>query len=68
MVVQTLLKNASVAKEAVSNAIALLANAGPSPHANALDAAIITNSERVHRRVVQRLQPLLGKYFPDVAG
>lgn len=67
MVVQTLLHNAEAAKQAVSNAIALLATAGPSPQANALKDAFITDRTRVHKRVVQRLQPILGKYFPEAA-
>ncbi len=65
MVVQTLLSNADVAKRAVANAIGLLANEGPSPHANALENAIITDPARVPRRAVQQLRPILGKYFPN---
>jgi 5'-methylthioadenosine phosphorylase len=67
MVVQTLLHNTEVAKKAVANAINLLAKAGPSPHANALRDAIITNPERVPDAVVRRLDDLLGKYFPQAA-
>ncbi len=63
MVVQTLLHNTAVAKQAVANAIALLANAGPSPHANALRDAIITSRDSVPVDVVHRLDTLLGKYF-----
>lgn len=66
MVVQTLLHNTEVAKRAVANAIARLANAGPSPHANALRDAIITDAARVPDSVVRRLDDLLGKYFPQV--
>lgn len=62
-VIRTLMHNAGVAKEAVANAIALLADAGPSPHAAALRDAIITNKAAVPAGVVERLRLLLGKYF-----
>ena len=63
MVIRTLLHNADVAKAAVSHAIQLLAGAGPSPQQNALREAIITNRRAVRPEVVERLWPLVGKYF-----
>ncbi len=63
MVVRTLLHNAEVAKEAVANAIALLADAGPSPHAEALRDAIISNKQAVRPDVIERLDLIVGKYF-----
>ena len=63
MVVRTLLHNAEVAKAAVVNAIALLADAGPSPYANALEYAIITNRQAMPHAVVDKLALLLGHYF-----
>jgi len=63
MVVRTLLHNAEVAKTAVVNAIGLLAGAGPSPYANALEYAIITNRQAVPAPVVDRLSHLVGHYF-----
>lgn len=63
MVVRTLLHNAEVAKTAVVNAIDLLAGAGPSPYANALEYAIITNRQAVPAPVVDRLSHLVGHYF-----
>ncbi len=63
MVVRTLHHNADVAKTAVSNAIALLADAGPSPYANALAYAIMTNKQLVARAVVDKLQHIVGHYF-----
>lgn len=63
MVVQTLLQNADVAKDSVVNAIRLLAGAGPSPHADALRDAFITDRTLVSQDLVDMLQPLLGKYF-----
>jgi 5'-methylthioadenosine phosphorylase len=62
-VIRVLLRNAEVAKQAVANAIALLADAGPSPHAHALRDAIITDKRRVPPEVVERLALLVGKYF-----
>jgi 5'-methylthioadenosine phosphorylase len=62
-VVQTLLRNADVAKQAVINAIRGLAGAGPSPYADALRDAIITNKTRVQPETVARLAQLIGKYF-----
>ncbi len=63
MVVHTLMHNAEVAKEAVSHAIALLADAGPTPQANALADAIITNKAHVPARAIEQLDLIVGKYF-----
>lgn len=62
-VIRVLMHNAEVAKAAVANAIAALREAGPSPHAHALRDAIITDKRRVAPEVIQRLAPLVGKYF-----
>ncbi len=63
LVVQTLLRNAAVAKEAVVAAIALLAEAGPSPYANAMRDALITNKQVVSTKAVEQLEPIVGRYF-----
>ncbi|MFN8445283.1 MAG: S-methyl-5'-thioadenosine phosphorylase [Caldilineaceae bacterium] len=63
MVVQTLMRNADIAKQAVANAIALLANAGPTPQANALRDAIMTNKKLVRPDVVEKLKLIVGRYF-----
>ena len=65
MVVHTLMHNAEVAKEAVSHAIALLADAGPTPQANALADAIITNKAHVPAEAIEQLDLIVGKYFSD---
>ena len=65
MVIQTLLRNASVAKQAVVNAIRLLADAPASPQAYAMRDALITNKSTVRADVVERLRPIVGKYFAD---
>ncbi|MCC6168516.1 MAG: S-methyl-5'-thioadenosine phosphorylase [Caldilineaceae bacterium] len=62
-VVRMLHRNAEIAKQAVVNAIAALAQAGPSPQANALQDAIITNRSAVPASVVERLHLLVGRYF-----
>jgi 5'-methylthioadenosine phosphorylase len=64
MVVRTLLRNAEVAKQAVVNAIRLLADAGPSPQRDALRDAFITDRRRVPPAVVEQLRAIIGKYFP----
>jgi 5'-methylthioadenosine phosphorylase len=63
MVIRTLLHNAGVAKQAVANAIRLLAGAGPSPQRNALQDAILTHKETVRTEVVERFSHIIGKYF-----
>ncbi|MBW7885402.1 MAG: S-methyl-5'-thioadenosine phosphorylase [Caldilineaceae bacterium] len=63
MVVQTLLHNAEVAKQAVAGAIRRLADAGPSPQANALRDAIITNRAMVRPDVLAKVELIAGKYF-----
>ena len=65
MVVRTLLHNAEVAKAAVSHAIALLADAGPTPQANALADAILTNKAHVPAKAIEQLDLIVGKYFSD---
>ena len=65
MVLQTLLRNADVAKQAVSNAIGMLVGVGPSPYEDALRSALITDPRRVRRSVVQQVHHIVGKYFPD---
>jgi 5'-methylthioadenosine phosphorylase len=63
MVVQTVMRNAKVAKGAVSNAIRLLADAGASPRGGSLASAIISDKSRVDPEVVERLKLIVGPYF-----
>ena len=63
MVIQTLLSNAAVAKQAVLNAIRALETVGASPQAGALRDAIITNRDVAPAQVIKRLDLLVGKYF-----
>lgn len=65
MVIQTLLANTAIAKQAVANAIRRLESLGASPQADALRNAIITNRAAVPPEVVTRLAPLIGKYFAE---
>ncbi|MDE0463947.1 MAG: S-methyl-5'-thioadenosine phosphorylase [Caldilineaceae bacterium] len=62
-VIRMLMHNAEVAVAAVANAIELLAESGPSPYANALQDALITDRKAVPREVVDRLELIVGKYF-----
>jgi len=62
-VIQTLMRNAEVAKEAVANAVNLLADAGPSPQADALRDAIITGKDKVRPEVIENLKLIIGQYF-----
>jgi 5'-methylthioadenosine phosphorylase len=62
-VIRTLLNNAEAAKQSVTNAVRLLANAGSSPYADALKDAIMTNKSLVRPDVIEKLQLIVGKYF-----
>ena len=62
-IIQTLLRNAEIAKQAVQNAVRALKDAPPSPYANALKDAIITRPELIPPEVKERLSLLVGKYL-----
>jgi len=62
-VVRVLMQNSEAAKAAVATVISELAGAPPSPYANALAGAIMTDTKRVPADVVARLAPIVGKYF-----
>ena len=62
-VIRVLLHNAQVAKQAVANAVAMLAEAGPTPQADALRDAIITDRSQIRPEVVELLAPIIGHYF-----
>ncbi|MDE0311909.1 MAG: S-methyl-5'-thioadenosine phosphorylase [Caldilineaceae bacterium] len=62
-VIRMLMHNAEVAVKAVANAIELLADCGPSPHADALQDALITDRKAVPAEVIDRLELIVGKYF-----
>jgi len=62
-VIRQLLANAEVAKGAMANAVRLLRNAPPSPHADALLDAIITNRALIPPSVITHLDPLIGKFL-----
>ncbi len=63
MVIRQLLANAEVAKASVVNAVKALKAAPPSPYANALQDAIITNRAAIPPDVAVRLELLIGKYL-----
>ena len=62
-IIETLLRNAEVAKQAVQNAVEALSDAPPSPYANALQYATITRPDLIAPQVKERLGLLLGKYL-----
>lgn len=63
MVIRTLQHNAEVAKAAVANALRLLQDIGPSPHANALEYAIISSRNTIPERAIVQLRHIVGHYF-----
>jgi len=63
LVIRTLQHNAEVAKTAVANALQQLREIGPSPYANALEHAIITNRTAIPARAVEQLRHIVGHYF-----
>lgn len=63
MVIRTLQRNAEVAKSAVANALRRLKGIGPSPQANALEYAIITNRAAVPEHAIDQLRHIIGHYF-----
>jgi 5'-methylthioadenosine phosphorylase len=64
VVVRQLLANADVAKSAVVNAVRKLRSAPPSPYADALRDAIITNRAAIPTEVKAKLALLIGQ-FPN---
>lgn len=65
VVIRQLLANAEVAKAAVVNAVRALRQAPPSPYADALHDAIITNRSIIPPEVLARLDLLIGKYVRE---
>lgn len=63
MVIRQLLANAEVAKASVVNAVRLLKGMGPSPYADSLRDAIITNKAAIPPDVAVRLELLVGRYL-----
>jgi 5'-methylthioadenosine phosphorylase len=63
MVIRTLQHNASVAKSAVANVIRLLAEVGPSPYADTLRYAIITDHKAIPAQAVAQLSHIVGHYL-----
>ena len=62
IVMKRLHENAGVAKQAIVNAIALLADADTTPQTDALKYSILPN-DSVAQGTVKRFEHLLGKYF-----
>ena len=63
MVIKTLLDNAAAAQKATLAAIEMLRDAPPSPYANALQDAIITNRAQIPAHLKEKYALLIGKYL-----
>jgi 5'-methylthioadenosine phosphorylase len=63
MVIRQLLANADVAKTSVVNAVRALRSAPPSPYADSLRDAIITNRAAIPPQAIAKVELLIGKYF-----
>lgn len=63
MVIRQLLANAEVAKTSVVNAVRALRDAPPSPYADVLRDAIITQRAAIPQEVRERLDLLIGAYL-----
>ncbi|RME45504.1 MAG: S-methyl-5'-thioadenosine phosphorylase, partial [Chloroflexi bacterium] len=63
MVIKTLLENAAAAQQATLYAIEMLKDAPPSPYANALQDAIITDRAKIPDELKGKYWLLLGKYL-----
>ena len=63
VVVRQLLANTEVAKASVANAVRQLKDAPPSPYADALKDAIITNRSMISPAVRAKLELLIGRYL-----
>jgi 5'-methylthioadenosine phosphorylase len=61
-IVRVLQHNAQVAKDSIRSAVRMLANAGPSPHRNALQDAIITRKDLWPEQAQEQLALLIDKY------
>jgi len=62
-VVRQLMANAEVARASVVNVVRALRGAPPTPHAHALQDAIITRRTAIPRAVSERLELLIGQYL-----
>jgi 5'-methylthioadenosine phosphorylase len=67
MVVERLLANVEISKQAIVNLVPTLRAERDCECADALANAIITQHEAIPRRVIRDLQPIVGKYLGDVA-
>lgn len=63
MVIRTLQRNATVAKSAIANVLRLLADIGPSPYADTLRYAIITDRKAIPAKAVTQLAHVVGHYL-----
>jgi 5'-methylthioadenosine phosphorylase len=67
MVIERLLANVEVSKQAITNLVPTLPVERHCDCAHALDSALITNRTVIPERVKRDLAPLIGKYVPAAA-
>jgi 5'-methylthioadenosine phosphorylase len=65
MIVANLLQNAETAKQVIANAVERLPMARSCGCGRALEHAIITHRQAVPAATLERLAPIVGKYFPE---
>ena len=61
-VIENLQKNAETARNVIARTVEQIDLSEPSPYANALATAIITQPEHIPENVKRDLAPLIGKY------
>ena len=62
-VIENLQKNADTARKIIARTVEQIDLSQPSPHANALSTAIITQPDHIPENVKRDLAPLIGKYI-----
>jgi 5'-methylthioadenosine phosphorylase len=62
-IVENLNKNAQMAKRIIKNIVAMIPPTQECSCARALETAIITDRDKVPRAVVEKLEPIIGKYL-----
>jgi len=58
-------ENVNKAQEVIRRVVPRLLATGPSPQADALKFALITDRGRVPKNLIEKLRPIVGKYFPE---
>ncbi|NDJ62040.1 MAG: S-methyl-5'-thioadenosine phosphorylase [Chloroflexi bacterium] len=65
MVVQIMNRNLEIAQQAVADAVENIDGTSECPCHNALEYAFITDRTKIPRETIDRMRPLIGRYFPE---